>query len=928
MRMTTRAIVLSVTLAVGVAARGGALPGAPGGLPDTGVQLDADLIERVGTTVYMMGHVRLQRGKAVVTADAAVVWTTEREAYLEGNVVYWTGRASVTADSAYVHWTMSVDAETGKTRTQLDRGFFFHADVRWHEGPDKVAWRVHADEVLQTDPTNFIGRGGAFVSPNPFHKPHTYFRASQIQFVVGDKLILDNIRYLVQGVSLPLGWQGVWVPPTYWPKLYIPLSWEWPEMSFDFGTSRRFGTYLRTRVVYDVPQSLIPLLESKVGVDLDYFSQRGIAYGADWRYRYEDSVEGRLDFYRVPSDSGEDYDRFELGTTERDRYRLYHMHDLIDPDGTRGWEFDAELARYSDAGFRQEYFRGEYEEEKPIENRLYAKYFDGPFSAYAHARWQGDEWLETTEYLPQVGVNLISHPLWGSLVYSASADVALIRRRLSNLRMPFDTLLVNPGGTLTDEDDDEDTLDAVDYEYWEDINDRDDLADILGEDHKLVRRLLDENFIHCPLRNTLQEELSDDEDFLRFNTYHELSMPLRWGIWSVRPFLGTRQTYYGDTVGSIDVSESGDLSSHGGGSDWRSLFVGGVRAATQFWSAWDDRKSDALRLWGRRIMPLEINGLRHVITPEFRVLTITTPSVEADELILVDDTDVLQPIADAKYRHRRRRYSPRDTYGLAFGDVDALDGVTTVSLGLRNRWQTRREQIIFTEDLEDYREMTPEELAEVPEIIRREFIVNVLDIDAELNYHSFNRDEDFADESLFLEGINPPDLDDFGDSYSELRVDTRFRPIPGVSAFSDFTVDLSNDGSADQGLGVFNNGLRLATSERWQVTLSHRFERDEDNRFGIRVSVVPCPKWRLSLQYVWDAESSTRMDVSAHVTRDLKDWVAEFGFEDDRELGYQLIAMRLRPKTSRQLIEGLYFTRRLGAGAFADGTESYTQFDY
>ncbi|NQT53020.1 hypothetical protein HQ576_13265 [bacterium] len=927
--MTKTTWTLPVTLLLvlaAMAARGATplvpgLPVSPGGLEKEGVVVRADWFGREGTTLYAVGNVRLARGKAVVTADAAVVWPDQREAYLEGNVLYRMGRTSVNTSRAYVHWSVTVDAVTGKAQTDMDRAFFINGDIRWHETPTDVAWRVRADEILQTDVLHFVARGNAFVTPNTFHRPHSYFRAKEIELIVDERLVLNRLTYHVQGVALSPSWQGWWIPPTYWPQLYVPLSWEWPEMSFDFGDSQRLGTYLRTRVVYDVPEGLVPFVESKVGVNMDYYSKRGFAYGADLRYRYLDAAQGRLDFYNVPSDSGDDFDEFENGTTDRFRARFQHMHDVIAPDGTQGWEADAELQHYSDAGFRREFFYSDYEEEKPIEDRLYFKYFDGPFAAYAHARWQGDEWVDTTEYLPQIGANVFSLPIWGGLVYTGHVELAYVRRQLSNLRMPSDMPLMYSPGAVDPEDEDSDR-NRDDLEKWEDLRDRDDLETILGTDDSFVNRLRDENFSYFPIRSTPADEEADGADFWRFNTYHELALPFEAGIFDIEPFVGTRQTYYGESIG--------------GGNEWRSIFLLGGRASTQFYTTWDNAQADALRLFGTRLMPLEIKGLRHIITPEFRLLHAFKPSAGPDELLPTDDTDVLQPIADAKYRHFPRRYNPRDPVGIAFGDVDAVEGVTTLSLGLRNRWQTRREQIIFTEDVlaKEDNERTPEEIAALPEVIRREFIVNFLDIDAEINVHSFDRDPHFRDDldemsSTLITGIEPPETDDFGDQIVELRLDTRFNPYTGVTVYNDFELNLANGGSADEGMGAFNTGLRINTSEWWELILMQRFELNEANRYGARISIVPCPKWRISMQYVYDTERGEGVDTSFHITRDLRDWVAEAGFESDDELGYEMLALRLRPKMSkRELISGLYFSRQLGAGAFGDGSENYVQYDY
>ena len=98
--------------------------------------------------------------------------------------------------------------ETGKTTTNLDRGLFFQSDIRWHTKPEEIAWRIKADEIVQPDIGRFIARGHAFITPNPFHRPHTYFRASKIELVADEKLTVSNITYNVLGVGLPDKLQG------------------------------------------------------------------------------------------------------------------------------------------------------------------------------------------------------------------------------------------------------------------------------------------------------------------------------------------------------------------------------------------------------------------------------------------------------------------------------------------------------------------------------------------------------------------------------------------------------------------------------------------------------------------------------------------------------------------------------------------------
>jgi len=802
---------------------------AAGGAPEPRVLLRADLFAREDPDIlYAIGNVRLERGDAVITADGAVVWTADREAYLEGHVVYRMGKSSVQAERAYIHWTAEKE---GKEGTTVDRAFIFRGDVRWEERPDGVPWHIKAEEVLQVDVRHFVARGRVALSPCDFHLAHAFFQAKEVELVADEKFIATDISYHTRGVSLPT----LWVPPIYWPRLYVPLGWQWPRMALSTGHSSEFGTFVLSEVTYELPDGTIPGVDAEVGLRLDHYTGRGLGTGGLFRYELQeerrtgplgrDLLRGELDTYWIYHDTGEDLKDRELGQDNRWRAKFFHSQDI-----PKGFEFDVEYQRWSDAGFRREFFRDEHEEDKPVESRVYLKWSEGPFAAYFHTRWREDDWLDTTEYLPQVGFNVFSYPLWRNLLYTGHIEIANVHRELSVLRLP-------PG-----------------------LSRRDPLYDAL------LRRRLRRNFYLAPLVSTDQEVASDDRRFWRFNTYHELSMPFSVSIFEIEPFVATRQTYYQETLDDDDGA-------------WRGMFVYGARVATQFWRSWDDVRADSLRLFGVKIMPLEVDGLRHVVTPELRVMSIEEPTLGLDKLILTDDTDMNQPIANFGYDRLPRPYHPYDPTGLAFGDVDAIVPVTLVNIGLRNRWQTRRGGEV----------------------------VDLIDLDADIDLY-------------FHEG-----RDNGGENFSDLRIDFRFQPVGGIYFFTDFDYRVVGDSLlAANDFQVFNVGLALARSTRWQLFLSQRYEKDEMNRLGIRLVYYLSEKWSFLIQYQFNATGYTSDNFSLRLTRDLHDWIAEFVVEKERheflaeeevdEETDNSVGFRLQPKLQRELIRGIQYTRDLSAG--------------
>jgi lipopolysaccharide assembly outer membrane protein LptD (OstA) len=124
----------------------------------------------------------------------------------------------------------------------------------------------------------------------------------------------------------------------------------------------------------------------------------------------------------------------------------------------------------------------------------------------------------------------------------------------------------------------------------------------------------------------------------RFDTDNELSRPFKFSFLELRPFAGTEQTFYSST---LDVSRRDVL---------RGIFRTGMDVSTRFYRLYDlnfDRYG------------IEVNKLRHVVTPTIGYLYQHRPTLPSDKLF-------------------------------AYDSVDARDTVDSFSLGLGNTLQTKR----------------------------------------------------------------------------------------------------------------------------------------------------------------------------------------------------------------------------------------------
>ncbi len=131
---------------------------------------------------------------------------------------------------------------------------------------------------------------------------------------------------------------------------------------------------------------------------------------------------------------------------------------------------------------------------------------------------------------------------------------------------------------------------------------------------------------------------------LRFDTDGTLTMPLHPLFFNVNPFVGGRLTAYDNGVDSSTSAPGGD------GGPSRARFIGSLGF---------DVSTNISRAYGIKNEFFQIDHLRHIITPELRVVSNPVVTENPDKLVQIDE-------------------------------VDALDDSHVLMVGLRNRLQTKR----------------------------------------------------------------------------------------------------------------------------------------------------------------------------------------------------------------------------------------------
>ena len=113
-----------------------------------------------------------------------------------------------------------------------------------------------------------------------------------------------------------------------------------------------------------------------------------------------------------------------------------------------------------------------------------------------------------------------------------------------------------------------------------------------------------------------------DDDVVRVDAYNQLSFPQKLAFLAVTPHVGVRETYY-------SKDKNGDSL------DPRTAFYSGIDVSTKFYRMFN---------LATNFLGLDINGLRHVITPVVKYAFINEPTVPRHKLQTFDLIDTVERV--------------------------------------------------------------------------------------------------------------------------------------------------------------------------------------------------------------------------------------------------------------------------------------------
>ena len=746
-------------------------------LPTQGVvYLAADRI--TGTpqenAAMLIGDVRVvyqdtETGRDVaITAERAVVFTRDEAGeesaitgglqagnvtgvYLEDNAIITYGDFTLRAPRMYY------DLE--QNRAILLEAVFYTFDLK-----RQIPLYVRADVLRQTSATSFEAQD-ALLTTSEFAEPHVA--------IASDRVVINRLpedtgggidSFAATGNTIEVGG----TPVFYWPFL-AGTNRDVPLRRIRAGYSDEHGP--RFESTWDL--FALAGRERPPGVDLtgdvDYLGDHGPALGLNLEYEQED-IFGRFDGYFLPHDDGEDIlpERRDIrhdGET-RGYAHWQHRSDLEDD-----WELSLEASYISDPTFLEAFFEDEAYTAREYETSAYLKKQEEDWALTALAKYNANDFVPqlttlqapgfTVDKLPELGYHRVGTALWQNrLTYFSETTAARLRLR--------------PG------DNDPDSLgfnmrtSQLIFGIDPDV-DFDDAAEAAG---------LPLGFV------------------TRFDTRHEVDLPLKLGFIDATPYAAARLTAYDD-----------DFQEYSGEDDpirlWGQI---GARFSAAFSRNWDGVESDLF----------DVHRLRHIVRPSVD-LFLTGTTLDSENLPNYDQT------------------------------VEGINDASGVRLGLTNTFETQRggpgrwrsvEWIVLETDLVFLNEEGEEE----PGDVQGADLARFFDYRPE---YSVGGDH-FYTELLWLLS------DTFGVTgeltYSfdsnqvvQWRLGASMQHTPRLSSFVEFEeLDVLQ-------ARLLDYGLTYQLTTKYRVALAHRLDLGEGDSRRLSFSLErKLPRWSLQLVGSYD----------------------------------------------------------------------------
>ncbi len=392
--------------------------------------------------IVAIGNVKIKKVDATIDADSVILWFDKKEAdgstplgqsfsemYAEGNVTMRRKDDVQIADKIF---------ENAKE----DKGILINSQIKTkiqRQKKDKIIDASETKRRTQKSKTPLLEGMSAYISGEEikhvskgqyeikngvittcgYGHPHYRFKGKKIRLVQrGEHNIVSSTHNTLYIDKYPVA---------YLPYLSLDVQKKEKLLKdWEFGSSSRFGSFLRTDWDLYAVTGGKQKDWSDLTLDLDYLQKRGVGTGLDFDYKGKD-VFGSLNTYYI-NDQG-DFDINHIPIEDQDRGTILWRHRQELP---YDWRLDMEYSYLSDPRFLREYFEHQFKEEKDRETVLYLHRthdttaetflvneqlngFDTTVDSLREKRY--------SERLPEAAYRIIGEPIWDNrLIFTSESS--------------------------------------------------------------------------------------------------------------------------------------------------------------------------------------------------------------------------------------------------------------------------------------------------------------------------------------------------------------------------------------------------------------------------------------------------------------------------------------------------------------------------
>jgi LPS-assembly protein len=336
------------------------------------------------------------------------------------NVVIHAGDADIYADKAtYNPKTHDIVAE-GHVRIYRTAGTFVGERAIYNTESkeihavnmrtDKQPYLVAGENVTTISEGAFLVKRGAFTTHDS-DKPDFRLQAKTMRIYENDRVIFSNVTFYVRNV--PIFW---------WPYMYQSL-----DDAFSYMIS---PAYLSSWGPSILGRVTMPLTDDIKGVfRLDYRYRRGVAFGfePDIKFGTDKLSWARIRTYFLKDDNPEiNQTSIVRPPISEGRYRVSLQSRTKFTDDITGI---TNITKLSDAFVLEDFFQGEFQVNPQPDNIIAVTKWNPGYTITGLARFQANDFFQTTERLPEAAFDVTRQPLFGGpIFYEGENSISELRR--------------------------------------------------------------------------------------------------------------------------------------------------------------------------------------------------------------------------------------------------------------------------------------------------------------------------------------------------------------------------------------------------------------------------------------------------------------------------------------------------------------------